>query len=166
MFDEDALYRWLAAEDAPYEVVEHPPIHTVAEGEALRADMPGGHSKSLLLNDKSGALFLVTALGRLRADLRHVGRALGAGRLSFADEEELYAVLGLRPGSVTPLALPRDGDRRIVRVVLDTNLMAHDRVWCHPLRNTASIALPPAVLERFVTATHGAPLRLDVTGGA
>ena len=63
-------------------------------------------------------------------------------------------------GSVTPLALVNDPDRR-VRAVLDTGLLAYEWVNCHPLQNNATVTLRAIDLERFVRTTGHAPLLVD-----
>ena len=46
-------------------------------------------------------------------------------------------VLGVAPGSVTPFALINDTARRVT-VVLDQDMMRHERLNYHPLENTAT----------------------------
>lgn len=133
------------------ETVEHEATHTVEESRHLAESLSGGRSKSLLLEDKDGRLTLVTALGSNRADLKKAGAAVGArGRLSFARPELMEEVLGVAPGHLTPFALINDQAMRVSHVVLDEDLLAFDRVWAHPLRNTASTAISASDLERFV----------------
>lgn len=131
--------------------VEHEATRTVDESRHLAESLPGGRSKSLLLEDKDGRLTLVTALGSNRADLKAIGEAIGArGRLSFAKAETMEAVLGVSPGHLTPFALINDEALRISQVVLDEDLLSQDVVWAHPLRNTASTEVSTADLRRFV----------------
>ncbi|MBB4658201.1 prolyl-tRNA synthetase associated domain-containing protein [Parvularcula dongshanensis] len=155
---EAALYAELGRLGIAHVTHEHEAVFTVAQSAGVKAALPGGHSKTLLVKDKA-SLFLLVALGTVRVDLKGVGRALGArGRLSFASAETLSNVLGVTPGSVTPFALMNDQDRRVRTVVLDTNLTVHDPVWFHPLRNTASTAVSPEGLRRFC-AEHAQEVR-------
>ena len=140
--------------------VDHPPVFTVAEGEAIKAEMPGGHTKNLFLKDKKGALILISALQSTEIALKRLHRALGCGRLSFADADRLYAALGVTPGSVTAFAIINDPDRR-VRFILDAALMAHDPVNFHPLENTATTAVSPDGLLTFVRAMGREPEIVD-----
>ena len=41
--------------------IEHAPVFTVAQSQAIKQEIPGGHSKNLFLKDKKGRLFLVVA---------------------------------------------------------------------------------------------------------
>ena len=66
-------------------------------------------------------------------------------------------LLGVTPGSVTPLAAMNDTGGA-VRVVLDPELAAADAVHVHPLRNTATVGLPGADLVRALAAWGHDPL--------
>ena len=91
----------------------HPPVFTVAEAAALRGSLPGGHCKSLFLKDKKGGFWLAVMLEERRTDLKKLAARLGAPRFSFGGADDLYELLGVRPGSVTPFALVNDVARRV-----------------------------------------------------
>lgn len=143
-----------------YRTYRHPPVFTVAEAAALRGELPGGHCKSLFLKDKKGGLWLVVALEERPVDLKRLATALGAPRFSFGNPELLYAVLGVRPGSVTPFALANDTAGR-VEVVLDRGMLEHDPLNYHPLENDRTTAISPADLLRFIAATGHRPRLVD-----
>jgi Ala-tRNA(Pro) deacylase len=139
---------------------DHVPVFTVAESQAIKEDIPGGHSKNLFLKDKKGRLFLVVAHAETRIDLKRLHEPLGAsGRLSFGSAELLREVLGVEPGSVTPFALLNDREQRVA-VVLDDNLMRHDPVNFHPLVNSATTGVSRADFLRFLSATGHEPCTL------
>ena len=138
----------------------HPPLHTVAESQRLRGDLPGGHCKSLFFKDAKGALWLVVTLEDRALDLKRLHRHIGAARLSFAKPELLVEVLGVRPGAVTPFALINDRERR-VKVVLDAEMLSRAPLNYHPLTNQATTAIAPADLERFIAACGHPFQRLD-----
>ncbi len=140
---------------------EHPPIFTVAEGEGMKDDMPGGHTKNLFLRDKKGVLILISALADTTIRINTLHRALGCGRLSFGKPELLLETLGVTPGSVTAFALLNDADAR-VRFVLDAALIVHDIVNFHPLSNDATTAIAADDLIRFVRDTGHEPEILDL----
>jgi len=161
------LFAFLDGLGIAYETIEHPPIFTVDEGRALKATMPGGHSKNLFVKDKRGDYFLIVVHADCRADLVGLGKALGAkGRLSFGKPDAMAERLGVTPGSVTPFGLinaqPGDGQAPAFKsIILDTGLLAFDRVWFHPLENTASTAIAREDLVRFITACGYAPQQID-----
>ena len=140
--------------------VEHPAVFTVEEAKALRGDLPGHHVKNLFLRNKKEEMWLVVALEDRAIDLKRLGEALGAGRLSFGSAERLKRHLGVEPGSVTPLALIND-EARAVRLALDRGLADGMPVNVHPLVNTMTTAMAAADLLRFFAATGHAPRWLD-----
>jgi Ala-tRNA(Pro) deacylase len=143
------LFRRLDALGIAHATHHHPPLHTVAESVMLRGSLPGGHCKSLFLKDRKGGLWLAVVLEDRRLDLKALADRLGAPRFSFGSAELLSEVLGVTPGSVTPFALINDAARR-VQVVLDAEMLRHDPVNFHPLVNTATTAVSPGDLRRFI----------------
>jgi Ala-tRNA(Pro) deacylase len=134
----------------------HPPVFTVAESVALRGTLPGGHCKSLFLVDKKGGEWLVVVLEDRRLDLKALAERLGAGRFSFGSPERLRRTLGVEPGSVTPFALANESARDVT-VVLDQAMLRLDPLNYHPLVNTATTAIAPQDLLRFLEASGHRP---------
>jgi Ala-tRNA(Pro) deacylase len=142
-----------------HRTVTHPPLFTVAQSQALRGTIPGGHTKNLFLTDKKRALFLVTAPEDAIIDLKRLHLRLGAGRFSFGSAETLRSTLGVEPGAVTPFAVMNDTAGRVT-VVLDQALMRHDRLNFHPLDNTMTTTIAREDLLKFLNAT-GHPPRIE-----
>jgi len=69
-------------------------------------------------------------------------------------------VLGVIPGAVTPFSLMNDGDNTVT-VVLDQEMMQAPVLNYHPLDNTATTAIAPADLLRFIAACGHEPVQLD-----
>ena len=155
-----ALLAHLASLGIETETVEHPAVFTVAESRPVKAGIPGAHSKNLFVKDKKGRFFLITARDETAIDLKRVHAAIGAsGRVSFGSADQLRARLGVEPGSVTPFAIVNDraGD---VTMILDANLMDHERMNFHPLVNTMTTGISREDLLRFLRATGHEPLIL------
>jgi Ala-tRNA(Pro) deacylase len=144
--------------------VDHPPVFTVEQAREHTAHLPGGHCKNLFLKDKKDRLWLVTCLDERKVDLNALSKRLGAARFSFGRAELLREVLGVEPGSVTPLAIVNDGAGRVTHVI-DAGLLAHEVVNCHPLRNDATTAIRGEDLLRFVRATGHEPVVVDLGDG-
>jgi Ala-tRNA(Pro) deacylase len=160
----DQLFAALDRLEIAHPTVSHAALFTVEQSQALRGAIPGGHTKNLFLKDKKGALFLVTALEDAAIDLKSLHRRLGAsGRFSFGSPELLREVLGVEPGSVTPLAAMNDTGAR-VSVVLDATLMAHETINCHPLTNTMTTSLSRDGLLAFLRATGHEPAVVALSG--
>jgi Ala-tRNA(Pro) deacylase len=150
------LFARLAALGIETETLDHEAVFTVEQSSRLERTLPGGHTKNLFLKDKKGALFLVVALGSATIDLKTLHKKLGSDRLSFGKPELLAEVLGVTPGSVTPFALINDRDRRVT-VILDEDMMRHDRLNYHPLENTATTNIAREDFVRFVRACGHEP---------
>ena len=145
--------------------LEHEAVFTVAESSKLDRDLPGGHTKNLFLKDKKDRLFLVVALGHAHIDLKTLHKRLGADRLSFGRPELLLEVLGVPAGSVTPFALINDKARRVT-VILDADMMRHERLNYHPLENTATTNIAREDLVSFIRACGHEPRIIAVAGAA
>ena len=147
----DQLFARLDALGIETTTLRHQPVFTVAESKALRGNLPGGHTKNLFFKDKKGRLWLVVADEDRAIDMKDLRRRIGSAPLSFAKPEMLMAVLGVAPGSVTPFALINDAET-LVRVILDEEMMAHERLNYHPLTNGATTTIRSADLVAFIRA--------------
>jgi Ala-tRNA(Pro) deacylase len=143
--------------------LDHEAVFTVAESSKLERELPGGHTKNLFLKDKKDRLFLVVALGSALIDLKTLNKRIGSDRLSFGRPELLMEVLGVPPGSVTPFALINDTARRVT-VILDADMMAHERLNYHPLENTATTNIARDDLVAFIRSCGHEPRIVAVTG--
>ncbi len=157
---EDALFAFLDAHGIAHRTHRHAPVFRVEEGQAIKAALPGGHSKNLFLKDAKGRLWLISALGETRIDLKRLPERIGSAKLSFGSAERLHDTLGVTPGSVTAFALINDPEHR-VRFVLDAALLAHDTVNFHPLRNDATTAVSRQGLLDFLAALGVEPQVVD-----
>ncbi|WP_298325303.1 prolyl-tRNA synthetase associated domain-containing protein [Asticcacaulis sp.] len=127
----------------------HEAVFRVGEGEGIKDALPGAHTKNLFLKDDKGQLWLISAEQQTQINLKALPKVIGSGRLSFGSEERLYQALGVRPGSVTALALINDPEHK-VRFILDQRLYEAEIVNFHPLINTATTALDQADFRRFL----------------
>jgi Ala-tRNA(Pro) deacylase len=154
----DDLIAYLTALNVKTTSVDHPPLHTVEDSQALRGDIPGGHTKNLFVKDKKNRLFLLVLGETTAIDLKRVHEKIGAhGRVSFGSAELLEEVWGVKPGAVTPFGAINDESAK-VRVVLDDAMMRHERLNFHPLVNTRTTGLASADLIKFLRATGHEPL--------
>ena len=145
MHDEKTLLAALDGLGIACDTVSHDAVFTVEESDSLHDTIPGVHTKNLFLKDKNGRFWLVTVEAHARVDLKALPAAIGAAKISFGKAEDMARLLGVTPGSVTPLAAINDGDGA-VSVVLDPAVAYAARVNVHPLRNTATLGLAGADL--------------------
>ena len=163
MYDPQQLFARLAALGIAQRTVEHPPVFTVEEAKALRGNLPGHHIKNLFLRNKKEEMWLVVALEDRPIDLKRLGEALGAGRLSFGSAERLKRHLGVEPGSVTPFALVND-ESHAVRLALDRGVADGAPVNAHPLVNTMTTSIARDDLVKFLESTGHPPRIVAVAG--
>lgn len=156
MRGEAGLLADLASLAVPFAAHEHAAVFTVAESRRVDADIPGRHTKNLFLKDAGGAFWLVTVPAEARVDLKALPQAIGCKRVSFGKPDDMERLIGITPGSVTPLAMinARPGS---IAVVLDAGLAAAERINVHPLRNTGTLGLAGADVLRLLRHWGHAP---------
>lgn len=161
----EGLLARLAAFGIETRTTRHPPVFTVAEAQALRGTLAGGHCKNLFLRPAKAAPgpHLLAVLEETRqVSVNALGRAAGAGRVEMAPAEQLLALLGVAPGSVTPFGLV-NAPPGAVRVIFDKELLEqHGWVHFHPLTNHMTTAIRPADLLRFLDHLGHRPELLEI----
>jgi len=162
MLARDDLIRFLADHGIGQTTRDHEAVFRVDEGEAVKAAIPGAHTKNLFLKDAKGQLWLISAADHTLIDLKRLPAVIGAARLSFGNAALMEAVLGVTPGSVTAFALINDTAHQ-VRFVLDRVLAEADRVNFHPLTNTATTTVDRAGFRAFLAAVGVRPAVVDFT---
>jgi Ala-tRNA(Pro) deacylase len=140
----------------------HAPVATVEEAKRTRGALDGWHTKNLFVKDKRGQFWLITARADIAVDLTWLAKTVGGKRFTFGSAEKLVELLGVTPGSVTPLALYNDRVARQVRFVLDAPLLDGQAIHMHPLTNTMTTALDTDGFRRFLDATGHEPVILDL----
>jgi Ala-tRNA(Pro) deacylase len=160
---EAELFAFLADLGITVSTTRHPPLHTVADSQALRGEIPGAHTKNLFLKDKKDNFFLVTVGEEATVDLKQIHQLIGAAsRVSFGRPEMLMELLGVSPGAVTVFGVINDTAGR-VKLVLDEELMRHEVINGHPPTNEATTSIASRDLLRFVEATGHDAAILKVT---
>ena len=144
---------YLTQRGISYELTEHPAVFNMAEVALLPLPYPEADAKNLFVrDDKKQHYYLITVQGDKRVDLKSFRKMHGLRSLSFASAEELYELLGLIPGAVTPLGLLNDDGRR-VQLFLDEAFQG-GLIGAHPNDNTATVWLRTADLVRLLEE-HG-----------
>jgi Ala-tRNA(Pro) deacylase len=151
----DDLFAYLDSLGIAHATTWHEAMFTVEQSSALKADMPGAHTKNLFLKAADGDLVLIAAEAHNQLKLNQLHRKIGTKRLSFGAAELMTEVLGVTPGSVTAFALMNDRPAR-VRFLVDAVLADAEIVNFHPMTNTCTTAISQSDFRRFVEATgHG-----------
>ena len=145
-------YEYLTAHGVDYEVIEHPAVFNMEEVEKLKLPHPEADAKNLFVrDDKKLHYYMITVQGNKRVDLKQFRKQHGLRNLSFASADDLMEILGLIPGTVTPLGLLNDQERK-VELYLDATFS--DLISIHPNDNTASVWMKTKDLIRIITE-HG-----------
>lgn len=136
---EEELTKLLKERDIPFELYRHEPIFSAKDPRPASIPRPQYIVKNLLVEtaDHSRRYLLTLRLDD-RADLRGLARFLGCGHLSFVAPDRMEPLIGVGPGSATPLALI--DHPHAATLVLDSRLPGTP-VCCHPLHNAASVEL-------------------------
>jgi len=159
----DELFAFLDELGVSVTTVTHPPLFTVADSQALRGEIEGGHTKNLFLKDKKDNYFLVTVGEDAAVDLKSIHQKIGAAsRVSFGKPEALLDLLGVTPGAVTALGVINDVGGK-VKMVIDSALLEHPVINVHPLTNAATTSIARDDLLLFLRATGHEPAILKVS---
>ena len=140
---------------------EHKPLATVEDAHAIWDNLPGAQVKNLFIKDAGRQHWLVVVPGDPRMDTKAMAPLIGSKRISFASADDLRTILGVEPGSVTPLAMMNDQNHQ-VRLVIHAALMQAETLLVHPMVNTATLAMPPADLLRFLAHHDVIPSLVDL----
>ena len=156
-------YAFLREKGIPFEITEHKALFSMKDTPDAELPYPEADAKNLFVrDDKKCCYYLITVRGDKRVDLKEFRRAHGTRPLSFASPEELESFLGLAPGSVTPLGLLHDRERRVVFYMHEDFFTGEGRIGCHPNDNTATVWMRSADLLALIrehgNETHTVPL--------
>ena len=160
MLDRAGLIAFFDAHGVDHATTDHEAVFRVGEGEGIKDDIPGAHTKNLFLKDAKGRLWLISAKDDTVIDLKRLHTVIGSARLSFGPAELMVETLGVTPGSVTAFGLVNDTDDRVT-FVLDKALADAEQVNFHPLMNTATTTVSQAGFRRFLAALGRTPIVVD-----
>ena len=136
-----------------YEALRHPAVYTIDGLDALELPKKERIAKNLYLrDDKRRHYYLVVAEKGKRADLKALRRTISSRPLSFASEEETEKLLGVSSGSISPLGILNDEDRK-TKVLIDDFFLGGE-IGVHPNENTATLWLKTEELMEMIRR-HG-----------
>ena len=139
--NKDQIYEYLGIRTIWFEVDSHKAVYNMADLLDVDISYPEGDAKNLFLcDDKKINYYLITVKGDKRVNLSKFRRDNGTRPLSFASSEELENIMGLIPGSVTPLGILNDKNKKVT-VFIDSEFKPLDIIGVHPNDNTATLWL-------------------------
>lgn len=146
-------YQYLTNHGIRYEVTEHQAVYNMKELDSVDFLYPECVAKNLFcVDDKKRNYYLITIKGDKRIELKEFRKQHGLRNLSFASADDLMSIMGLLPGSVTPLGLLQDAECR-VHFYLDKEFLGN-RIGVHPNDNTATVWMEANDLIQLIKA-HG-----------
>ena len=149
MLDSKEFIKLFSDKGYDYDLHEHQALFTVEDSNKFRGQIKGSHSKNLFLKNKKNKFFLISCEEFTNINLKRISKFLCLGKVSFAREEYLINLLGVKPGSVTPFALLNDTENNI-DFYLDEKLYNSKFVNFHPLINTATITMKCSAFIEFM----------------
>ena len=134
------VYAFLNKKGISYKAIEHDAVYTVEQASALNLPHPESGGKNLFLrDDKKRNYYLFTVRDNRTVSIKELREKIGSRKLCFASEEDLYRIMQLIRGSVTPFGILND-EERIVNVYIDSWFRGN-LISVHPNENTATVFL-------------------------
>lgn len=151
--DKQGVYDFLNENGIEHEITEHPAVFNMAELESIELPYPEQQAKNLFIrDDKKRNYYLITVKGDKRVDLKSFRKSHNLRALSLASAEDLYEIMGLLPGSVSPLGIMND-ENRMVHFYMDAEYVGNI-IGVHPIDNTATVWLKADELMELI-CRHG-----------
>ena len=157
------VYDFLTSRGIEYEVTEHGAVFNMEEMSHVELPHQEADAKNLFVrDDKKRNYYLITVQGDKRVNLKEFKKQHGTRSLSFASADDLLTLLGLEPGSVTPLGLLHDREHK-VQLYLDEAFLADPGlIGVHPNDNTATVWMKTQdlihLLRDYGTEVHVVPV--------
>lgn len=150
MADFNNLFAVLAELKIKFVKYEHTPFFTCEDSLEWAKTAPGAHTKNLFLeNEEKTACYLLTLMEGKRASLNALRRLLGEKGLHFGPPDKLKQLLGVLPGSVSPLGLIYDTGKKLPYLI-DANVWQAESLNVHPNINTATLNIGLPDFKKFL----------------
>ena len=146
----EEVYLKLKELNIEYLKIDHIPIYTIDEANGLDIENKEYIAKNLFLrDDKKRNYYLLVVKSNKKIDLNDLKNKINSRRLSFASEIDLEKYLKLKKGSVTPLGVLNDVERK-VKIIIDEDILKEEIVGVHPNDNDATVFMKTKDLIRLI----------------
>jgi len=136
-----------------FKLIQHKAVYTIDEMLELNLPDADAVAKNLFVrDDKKRNYYLLVVRQEKKVELKTLKEKICSRPLSFASENDLNSILGLSKGSVTPLGIINDEERK-VKVILDKTFN-ESLIGIHPNENIATIWLNVTDLVNIIKQ-HG-----------
>ena len=153
------VYDFLDSLGVTYQRIDHEAAMTMEACEEIDRTLEATICKNLLLcNRQETQFYLLMLPGDKVFKTRNLSAQIGSSRLSFAKEEYMEQYLDITPGSLSVLGLMNDKDR-MVRLLIDEDVLTGEYIGCHPCINTSSLRLRTKdLVEKIIPAMEHEPI--------
>lgn len=160
---EVAVYDLLDSLSVEYERVDHGPVMTMEECEAIDAALGVVMCKNLFLRNKPKTEhYLVLLPADKSFDSKAFSKQTGYAKVSFAKGDALEQYLHIHPGAVTVMGLMNDTEN-LVQLVIDKEIENSTYIGFHPCVNTSSLKVKVSdLLEKILPAMHHTYVTVDL----
>ena len=154
------VYEFIKNKGIWHEITEHEAVFNMDELSKIEVPYNDCDAKNLFVrDDKKENYYLITVKGNKRVDLKEFRKRYDVRPISFASAEDLMKYLNLIPGSVSPLGLLNDKERK-VKFYLDDSFFKDDKIiGIHPNDNTATVWLKVDDLINIIKE-HGSKIEI------
>ena len=152
------VYDFLDSLGVSYQRIDHEAAMTMEACEEIDRTLEATICKNLLLcNRQETQFYLLMLPGDKVFKTQNLSAQIGSSRLSFAKEEYMEQYLDITPGSLSVLGLMNDKDR-MVRLLIDEDVLTGEYIGCHPCINTSSLRLRTKdLVEKIIPAMEHEP---------
>ena len=152
------VYDFLDSLGVSYQRIDHEAAMTMEACEEIDRTLEATICKNLLLcNRQETQFYLLMLPGDKVFKTKNLSAQIGSSRLSFAKAEYMEKYLDITPGSLSVLGLMNDKDR-MVRLLIDEDVLTGEYIGCHPCINTSSLRLRTKDLaEKIIPAMEHEP---------
>ena len=152
--NKEDVYNFLKEKNISYEVDEHEAVYNMEELREVNLLYPEADAKNLFVrDDKKANYYLISVKGDKRVDLKEFKEKYNTRRLSFASSDDLFAIMNLTPGSVSPFGLLNDKDLKVT-FYIDKEFLDMDMIGVHPNENTVTVWIKTSDLINIIKE-HG-----------
>ena len=129
------------------------PLFSMDDKPNVQLPYPEWDAKNLFIRDhKREHYYLITVRGSKRVDLKQFRKDHKLKKISFGSEEELWNILKIKPGHVSPFCLLHDEERK-VHYYIDADY-ENNLIGIHPNQNDATVWLQGKELVKLIEE-HG-----------
>ena len=152
------VYDFLDSLGVVYQRIDHEAAMTMEACEEIDRTLEATICRNLLLcNRQETQFYLLMLPGDKVFKTKDLSAQIGSSRLSFAKAEYMEQYLDITPGSLSVLGLMNDKDR-MVRLLIDEDVLTGEYIGCHPCINTSSLRLRTKdLVEKIIPAMEHEP---------